>query len=395
MIIPFSDNAIQQRIGAFEKAVEKWASANGLWFDCGFQSWAHRIDGEPGDPAVATIAYFGSEFSRVLDEDELELYQQFRKIEAAHGFWHERWDGVSVHFYAEEDGPLVKPIANYVRWQWICGLIQPDFDEVHEEIYGHFTKCPEDIYKLSGREFEILVDGALRHQGFETELGPGSGDGGIDIKLLQRDPLGDILTMVQVKRYAPNRKIGLQAVQALYAAADVEGVKNSLFVTSSSYLPGTKMWANRTSGRMTLAASDDVLRWCHDATDGVIKDKSRLVDPANVTRLIGELRDKVDPRILHANTGVTMIMNSFALVLKETRHAALLMSLPAIQLSVDIYGQIGTEAPLLDPTVPLTLTSEIVWRAKRSVDNGSVYYWDGNNLYTPWDGKPQQFNYLD
>ncbi|MEQ9210343.1 MAG: restriction endonuclease [Pseudomonadales bacterium] len=184
-------------------------------------------------------------------------------------------------------------------------------------------------------------------------------------------------------------------MQALYGAAHVEGAQKSLFVTSSSYLPGAEEWAGRTSGHMTLAASDDVLRWCQDASHGVIKDKSRLVDPANVTKLIANLRGKTDPRIVHASIGVTMIMNSFALVLKETHHAALLVALPEMKVSSDGYGQTGTEAPLLDPINPPRLTGETVWRAKRRLDEGRVSYWDGNYLYTPWDGQPKHFNYMD
>ncbi|MEQ8260495.1 MAG: restriction endonuclease [Alcanivorax sp.] len=391
----FSDRDVAQRIRDFERALEKWAVANDLWFDCGFQSYAHRVDGEPSDPPVATIVHFGSEFARVLDEDDPELHQELEAIEKQHGFWHERWDGVSAYFYVEEDNPLAAPIAEYMRWQWICSLVKPDFDDVYEEMYCHFTKRPNDIHKLHWRQFEILVTGALRNQGFDAQIGPGRSDGGIDIRLVQRNPLGDILTMVQVKRYAPHRKIDLQAVQALYGAAHVEGAQKSLFVTSSSYLPGAEEWAGRTSGHMTLAASDDVLRWCQDASHGVIKDKSRLVDPANVTKLIANLRGKTDPRIVHASIGVTMIMNSFALVLKETHHAALLVALPEMKVSSDGYGQTGTEAPLLDPINPPRLTGETVWRAKRRLDEGRVSYWDGNYLYTPWDGQPKHFNYMD
>ena len=390
-----SDLLIARHIKDFEEAVEEWATKNDLWFDCGFQSWADRIDEEPSDPAVATIAYFGSEFGRMLDEDCLQLYREFEVIERKYGFWHERWDGVSANFYAEEGGPLAQPIAEYMRWQWICGLVKPDFADVYEEIYSHFTNRPDDIQRLHWRKFEILVSGALRNQGFETELGPGHNDRGVDIRLVQRDPMGDILTIVQVKRAASHRKIGLQAVQALYGAARVEGAQKSLFVTSSSYLPGVERWAARTSGHMELAASDDILQWCREASEGVIKDKSRLIDPVNVTRLIAKLRGKTDPRIVHANTGVTMIMNAFALVLKETNHAALLMALPSVKVSDDGYGQMGTEVPLLDPATPPPLTDETVWRVKRRLDNGVVSYWDGTHLYTPWDGQPEYFNYMD
>lgn len=391
----FPDQHIEQRIHQLQVAVQSWATAKALWFDCGFQSYAERVGGEPTDLPVATILYFSSSFGDMLDGSYPGLDSEFEAILNAHGFWYERSDSVSVYIYPDEDGPLVKPLADYLRWQWICSLLQPDFADVHEEIYSHFANRPDDLHRLHWREFEILMHRVLQQQGFIAELGPGQGDGGVDIRLLQRDPIGDILTLVQVKRYAPRRKIGLEAVQALHGAASVENAQRSLFITTSAYQPAAKRFAERTSGRLILATSTDVVRWCCDATQGVIEDKSKLVDPQHVRQLIGGLAGKRDPRILHARIGVTMEINSFALVLKETRHAALLMGLPKTVLSDDGYGQRGTEVPLLDGKSEVPLNTETVWRSKRSSDAGRVSYWDGQHLYVPWDGNPQHFNYMD
>lgn len=63
--------------------------------------------------------------------------------------------------------------------------------------------------ELSWREYEILLFRVFQSNGFRAELGPGSNDEGVDIKLLQRDPIGDLLTLVQVKKYAKkNRPAG-------------------------------------------------------------------------------------------------------------------------------------------------------------------------------------------
>ena len=74
----------------------------------------------------------------------------------------------------------------------------------------------DDLTRLHWRDFEILLARIFQAQGFEIELGPGSGDEGVDIRLLQRDPIGDVLTLVQAKRFGPRNKIDLQAVAALY-----------------------------------------------------------------------------------------------------------------------------------------------------------------------------------
>jgi hypothetical protein len=394
--VQITDANIKAHIDALEQDIIAWAKGRDLWMDSGFQSYAYRIDGEPGPTPVATILYSDSDLLRFITEDIEGIETEFSAVLAKHGFWYENADGVSLHIYPDEDGPLHQPILGYVRWQWLCGLIKPDIDDVYEDFYAHFAKRPDDLQRLGWRDVEILIARSLRHQGFEVELGPGTNDGGVDIRLLQRDPLGDLLTLVQVKRYAPHRKIDALAVQALHGVAEVENAHKSLFVTTSAYLPAAKRFADRTNGRMDLATSADVVRWCTDATDGVVKDKSKLIDIGQVTQLIGSLQGKADPRILHADTGFTMTMNGFALVLKETKHAALLMRLPALTVDSDGYGQIGNEVPLFDPLRPPPINSDTVWRSKREVgDDGRVRYWDGSNLWTVWDGQPQYFNHLD
>lgn len=390
------DQDVSATIRALQHAIEAWAVARGLWLDAGFQSFAERVDGEPGPTPVATILYSDGDLLRFITEEIEGAEAEFSDVLKQHGFWYENADGVSLHVYPEEEGPLHQPIFDYVHWQWLCGLIKPDIDDVYEEIYAHFAKRPDDLYRLGWRDLEVLIARSLQHQGFEVELGPGSNDGGVDIRLLQRDPLGDLLTLVQVKRYAPHRKIDALAVQALHGVAEVEKAHQSLFVTTSAYLPAAKRFADRTDGRISLATSQDVRRWCADATDGVVKDKSKLVRPDHVSRVLGSLAGRADPRILHARVGARTIMNAYALVLKETNHAALLVRLPNAVVDHDGYGQIGHDRPLLDPANPPVLNAETVWRSKREVDaKGRPSFWDGHHLWTPWSGALQYFNYLD
>lgn len=241
-----SDQEVEAHIRSLENAIESWATARGLWFDAGFQSFAERIDGEPGSTPVATILYSDGELVRFIAEDIDGVESEFSALLAKYGFWYENADGCSLHIYPEEEGVLLRPILDYVRWQWLCGLIQPDIDDVYEDFYAHFAKQPGDLHRLGWREFEVLIARSLQHQGFQVELGPGRNDGGVDIRLLQRDPLGDLLTLVQVKRYAPHRKIDALAVQALHGVAEVEQAHQSLFVTTSAYQPAAKRFAGRT-----------------------------------------------------------------------------------------------------------------------------------------------------
>ncbi|GLI99017.1 restriction endonuclease [Sphingobium sp. BS19] len=389
-----SDAELDVVVTDLQRSIQEWATRHELWFDCGFQSYAERVDGEPGETPVVTILHFDGDFGRALDGDFQGLDIEFFDLLERQGFWYERNDSASAHIYPEDNSALFQPFLDRENWQWVCGLVQQDFADVYEELYSYFAKRPEDLHRLTWREFETLLFRIFQAQGFTCELGPGSNDGGIDVRVLQRDPLGDILTLVQAKRYAPRNKIDLSAVAALHGVADVEAAQKSMFVTTSDYLPSARKFAGRTRIPMTLTTSADVSDWCQDASDGIIRDKSKLVTPEAVSSLLQGLTSK-DPRIVHASTGYSVIMNQFAIVLKETKHAALLMAIPARTISDDGYGQRGSEVPEIGPACLDRLTADTVFRAKRSVRNGKVIYWDGRNLYSAWNGAPALFDFCD
>lgn len=392
----FPDNVLNARIAALESAIQKWATAKDLWFDCGFSTYSRHVDAEPQTPPVVSMFWFEGPLHGIFNgfyEDD-GSYEEFAELVTKQGFDFEQRDGTTIEFYASDEA-LSQSFQSHFNWQWICSLIQSDCADVYEELYSHFAKKPHDLSRLPWRDFEILLFRIFQNHGFTAELGPGRGDGGIDIRLLQRDPIGDMLTLVQAKRYAPRRKIKLEAVAALHGVATVEKADRSIFVTTSNYEPVAKRFAERTSGTLQLKTSTDVAEWCAAAAAITIKDKSSLVSANSVQALVRSLKDKVDPRIVGASGGYNMVVNEFALIIKETKHAALLMRLPSKVVTDDGYGQRGTEIPLLDETSLKMHAPDTVWRAKRAMHDGRVSYWDGRRLFYPWNGRPALFDYVD
>lgn len=388
----YTDDILKADLERFQHAVQTWAEKKDIWFDCGFKSYAEHVDGEPSDTdPVVCVQYYSSSFEEALFGD---LEPEFMELLERHAFWYEIATHGNLHYYPVE-GPRSEAYAKYFRWQWVCSLVQEDFADIYEELYSHFTKRPEDLYRLDWRSYEILLARIFQTQGFDVQLGPGQGDGGVDIRLLQRDPIGDILTLVQAKKYAPRNKIGLETVQAITGAACVENAKG-MVVTTSSYLPGAKEFAGRTSGRIALKTSNDVVDWCKTAQNGIIRDKSTLITNRTVEKLLLDVKENRGSRILHSSWGYNSTHNTFAIVLKETRHAALLMSLPMQKVTDDGYGQRGTEVPRIDASALELHRADSVWRAKKRVSkNGKESLWDGRNLFHSWDGSPVEFDYYD
>jgi Restriction endonuclease len=391
----YSDIDLEAKINQLHLAVQTWAQSRDLWYDCGFQTFSDRVGAEPRAPAVVSVLYFEGPlynmFNGTFDDGSLD---EFGELLAKLGYEYELKDHVSAYIFAL-DPILAASFEDYFHWQWVCGLIEPDCADVYEELYAHFARRPDDLHKISWRDFEILLFRIFQNQGFQAELGPGQGDGGVDIRLLQRDPLGDVLTLVQAKKYAPKRKIGIGAVSSLYGIAKAEDANRGMFVTTSEYLPGARRFAGRVAGELELKTSSDVAEWCRTASAGIITDKSKLVSVEHLHSVIKGLDRNRDHRVLHAYTGYNVTTNDFALVLKETKYAALIMVLPKFTISHDGYGQAGYEVPALDDRAYPMLAPQSVWRAKRQLSDRKVSYWDGANLYSPWNGQPVYFDLAD
>ncbi|QRK81882.1 restriction endonuclease [Pseudomonas sp. CFBP13528] len=392
----FADRDLEQRIQNAQRDIKSWAEGSDLWRDSGFTSYAERVQGEPGEEAVVFILYSDGHLARLLDEDlDPRSRAELDQICGAHGFWFENYDGCSYYFFATTE-EMQAAYDEYFHWKWVCSLIVEDFGDVYAELYRYFQARPERLYNLHHREFEILLYRVFQSLGYESEVGPGIGDGGVDVRLLQRGPLGDTLTYVQAKRYAPHRPIRLDAVQALRGAVANDGAHHGIFVTTSRYLPGAADFARRSNGVLQLKTSDDVAEWCKQAQEGIIQDKSLLISDAHLLSVLRRVDHGEHALVTHAHTGYRTITNSFALVLKETKHAALLMRLPRRNLSQDSYGLEGHEAPVLDPQILGMKQMETVFRAKRSVSSdGCVSYWDGRNLYSTWNRQSCFFSYID
>ena len=392
----YTDRDLERKIVAAQKDLQAWAVTNDLWYDSGFTSYATRVQGEPSEGAVVFILYSSGELARMLDEDlDPKLRAELDAIADSHGFWYDNYDGYSYYFYATTE-ELQEAYDHFFHWKWVCSLIIEDFADIYAELYQYFQARPDRLYSLHHREFEILLYRVFQSLGYESELGPGVGDGGVDVKLLQRSPLGDTLAYVQAKRYAPNRPIGLEAVQALRGAVANDGADLGIFVTTSRYLQGAQNFAHRSSGILELKTSADVAQWCQQAQAGVVQDKSVLVSDAHLLSVLHRIEGGSHALVVHAHTGYRTIGNSFALVLKETKHAALLMSLPRQIISQDTHGLEGHEIPVLDNRVLSSKNADTVFRAKRSLDDqGRVSYWDGQNLYSTWNRQPSRFSNLD
>jgi restriction endonuclease Mrr len=140
-------------------------------------------------------------------------------------------------------------------------IIIPSFEKINKELIDYLSQNPEVLHSLHWRKFEELLAELFKNQGFETELGPGRADGGVDLRLIQRSDIGNMLILVQAKRYAKHRKIQLEPVKALWASVEDEQANKGILVSTSEFYPAAKNFATSRPYRIELVGPEKLKSW--------------------------------------------------------------------------------------------------------------------------------------
>ncbi|CAM0122871.1 restriction system protein [Stenotrophomonas geniculata] len=155
------------------------------------------------------------------------------------------------------------------------------------DLYRHFADHPEDLCRLPRRDFEELISSVFTARGWRTQIAPGTADEGVDVRMWLQSPLGYALTLVQARRYAKHRPIGLEAMAALEAHSLRENA-SGLFATTSRYRRVAQRFASRNK-KLLLVDSSDVATWCQEASAAVQSAKAKALALDSVDRLLAEV----------------------------------------------------------------------------------------------------------
>ncbi len=382
---------LDELVAKVQRITEDWARRHDLWHDSVHKDPIAHYQSEPGEESpILLLCSDGPAMTAIEYDDEcvIELRDELERV----GVFMEMDDRVTACYHLRDnESQLQKDFDRRAAWKWTCKLIEGDAADVSGDLYQHFADHPEDFHKLPSREFEKLVSSVFAARGWRTELGPGSGDGGVDLRIWQSDPIGDQLTLVQIKRYAAHRPVSLDAVAALETHVNREGANRGLVVTSSRFLPGVHEFASLQQHRMRLAQKEDLQAWCAQAAKEQLSARNRSLALEEIGPLMEELRNAVThPRLLVGNRRSP----SFTVVLRETRTSALLAHIPSRHVAGDELR--GTIVPVLDGTIVEDYWTGLkVFRAQRTDKDGRVSYWGHRTLYWPWDGEPYSYDHWD
>lgn len=381
------DAHLQDLLAQVQAITEAWGNRHHLLSDSGHKDPLKHYDSEPGEGGPLLTFWSEGDARRALYEGSVEADELSDELERV-GVYMEFDDSVTANYYLiDQETELQRQFDAWAQWRWTCRLIEADVADVSGDIYSYFAQRPQELYRLPHRKFEELISSIFAARGWKTKVGPGSGDGGVDVRVWQESPLGDSLTLIQAKRYAIHNPIGLEAVAALEAHSKRESA-NGLFITTSRYLPGAREWAGR-EGVLQLADSTNLQDWCQEASHLALKHRAHAMAMESFLPLLQRIREGVayDRLVTCSGSG------GFCVVLRETTTGALLVHIPSVVVVGDAY--IGAKVPVLDGTILDQMPGGPVFRALRKESGGRISYWGKRSYYIPWDGQPVEYDHWD
>ncbi len=137
--------------------------------------------------------------------------------------------------------------------------------ELTGEAYSYLQKHPNTLHELSSYRFEQLVADILKHKGYEVQLTPRTRDQGRDVLAILPTPIGDMLTIVECKRWSPDRKIDIDVVRSLMFTVDrYDNASCGLIATTSFFGAGVRAMARDLQYRLKLADLHRIQEWVGD-----------------------------------------------------------------------------------------------------------------------------------
>lgn len=120
----------------------------------------------------------------------------------------------------------------------------------------------QSIFTMQPNDFEDMIAELLRFQQFEVEMTKRTRDGGYDLIAVKN--VGDfpVRFLVECKRHARSRKIGVGIVRSFRDVINTQGANKGIIVTSSYFSPDAEKERLKNKPYMLdFKDHDDVIEW--------------------------------------------------------------------------------------------------------------------------------------
>lgn len=131
-----------------------------------------------------------------------------------------------------------------------------------ERIIGAICTDNQKLYEIHPDDMEELVAEMLHKEGWEIKLTKKTRDGGYDMLALQQIGGIEFKMIAEVKRWAKNRKVGVEIIRGFQSVIINKGVNKGVLFTSSSFTKDAKNYQNEYAPHlMALKDYNDIIGW--------------------------------------------------------------------------------------------------------------------------------------
>ena len=139
----------------------------------------------------------------------------------------------------------------------------PDDPEVYldQRYIDYLARNSEEMGRIHWRNFERLTTEFFLRKGYQVELGAGTKDGGVDVRIWtdKDSKAGPPLMLIQCKRYKD--VVGIETVKAFWSDVHFEGGEKGLIATTSSVSRDSKKLCEVRKWPMSFAEAAEVQKW--------------------------------------------------------------------------------------------------------------------------------------
>ena len=132
---------------------------------------------------------------------------------------------------------------------------------VNDALIAYLARNPAALHTLDPRKFEEIVADIWRKFGYQVQLTPRTRDGGKDLYAARHDHYGDVLYVIECKRYGPDNPVGVEIVRALYGVAESERATAGILATTSYFTAPATEFRKLIPYRLSLHDFDGLREW--------------------------------------------------------------------------------------------------------------------------------------
>ncbi|MGZ5446011.1 MAG: restriction endonuclease [Thermoanaerobaculia bacterium] len=145
------------------------------------------------------------------------------------------------------------------------GAILTVLDPAWGDVCRYLATHPNSLHTMNPQLFERLVAEIFRSYGCSVELTSKTKDGGYDIIAIRRNLPTDIRILIEAKRFAPDRSVGVGIVRSLYGVLASTSASQLVLATSSHVTRDAKLeFARVIPWQLDFFERDRILAWCRE-----------------------------------------------------------------------------------------------------------------------------------